>query len=262
MMSGIGIDITGITASYDDPKRRKAGAHAARPIFSNLKLRVPHSQVAVVVGPSGAGKTTLLNCVAGLQRIDHGYVALALGSKRGSMEHGHDKFLTAFDRRRIGVAFQQSNLWSHFCVLDNLVHPQMKLAGRSKADAMQWAEQLLDDLLLHEHALKPVTALSGGQRQRVAIARALSLHPDIVLFDEITANQDPENVQRVYDLIRNYVSTTGATALTVSHDMGFVRKIADTVAFLSDGVIRVQATPEQFFNHCDDEIVQRFLKAF
>ncbi len=254
-----GIEILGISAAYEDPKARPRGG--ATQIFSGLSMRVGRGQVAVVVGPSGAGKSTLLNCVAGLHPVQAGTVVLASDSARGAIQHGSGAPPSAEDRRRIGVAFQQSNLWSHLSVRDNLVHPQMKLVRRTRAQATQRADELLADLALAEHATKPATALSGGQRQRVAIARALCLEPDVVLFDEITANQDPENTQRVLGLIRRFVAGTGATALTVSHDMAFVRRIADVVLFLAGGVVRWQAPPDEFFNRPQDEDVVRFLQA-
>lgn len=255
----IGIDTADLTASHAAGRGENA---SAKPVFENLMLRVEGGRIAVIVGPSGAGKTTLLNCVAGLHPVDNRNVALALYSARGAIEHGRDKSLSAVDRRRIGVAFQQSNLWSHLSVRENLVHPQMKLGGRSRSAATEWASHLLAQLALSDHAGKPASSLSGGQKQRVALARALCLNPDVVLFDEITASQDPENVQRIFDLIRGYIADSGATALTVSHDMSFVRRIAESVAFLSNGVIRMKATPDIFFNDCDDLVVQRFLQAF
>lgn len=255
-----GIEITKLTARYASSPTQVAAN--APDVLKNLSMRVGAGTIAMVVGPSGAGKSTLLNSIAGLQPIAGGYVAMCLGSHKGVMEHGKDTLLTPKDRRRIGIAFQQSNLWSHFTVRENLTHPQIKLAGVSRADANRWADELLSALVLEDQAHKGVGELSGGQRQRVSIARSLSLRPDILLFDEITANQDPENVNRVFNLIRSYVQSTGCTALTVSHDMGFVRKIADTVHFLHGGIIRVEAPTATFFDNPQDEIVSKFLQAF
>src|SRR5471032_848723 len=255
-----GIEITRLTARYAASNGQTTGNTPA--VLQDLSMKVSAGSIAVVVGPSGAGKSTLLNCIAGLQPIAGGYIALELDSRRGVIEHGAEVRLGARERRRIGVEFQQSNLWSHFTVRENLVHPQMKLAGLARREANEWAEHLLDVLELRDHASKDVGALSGGQRQRVAIARSLCLRPDVLLFDEITANQDPENIQRVFNLIRAYVQDSGCTALTVSHDMGFVQKVADTVHFLHGGIIRVEAPTDAFFNHQRDEVVSRFLQAF
>ena len=252
-MNQWGIDIASMSASH-------AGAGRLRvPVFQDLRLRVPAGQVMVIVGPSGAGKTTLLNCVAGLHPINTGYVAMAVGSARGAIEHGQGKTLSAQDRRRVGVAFQQSNLWSHMSVLENLTHPQVHLGGASRAQAREWAEHLLERLVLIDHRDKNTQALSGGQKQRVAIARSLCLRPDVVLFDEITANQDPVNVQRVVELMQAYVRDHQACALTVSHDMAFVRRVADSVAFLEAGAIAMQADRETFFGPQAPERVRDFL---
>ncbi len=255
-----GIEITRLTARYA-ASHGQAQANAPA-VLKDLSMRVAAGSIAVVVGPSGAGKSTLLNSIAGLQPIAGGYVAMALDSRRGAIEHGVDMRLGPQERRRIGVAFQQSNLWSHFSVRENLVHPQVKLAGSSRREANEWALYLLGALELLDHADKDVGALSGGQRQRVAIARAICLRPDVLLFDEITANQDPENILRVFNLIRGYVKDTGCTALTVSHDMGFVERVADTVHFLQGGVIRVEGATHDFFHGQHDELVSRFLQAF
>lgn len=254
-----GLEITGLSATYD--AHGEKNSISAPPLLNDLRMRVGLGKIAVVVGASGSGKTTLLNCIAGLHAIHAGYIVLCGDSKRGAIEHSNDKLLGTLELRRIGIAFQQSNLWSHLCVRDNLIHPQMKLSKVSRADATEWANYLLRELVLDEHGDKSVNALSGGQRQRVAIARALSLRPDMLLFDEITANQDPENVQRIVELIRHYMEKSGCTAVTVSHDMSFVRRVADTVHFLHDGVIRMEATPEVFFNNPQDDVIQRFLSA-
>ncbi len=226
----IGIEILGLTARYSRDARTP-------PVLNDLSLRLGLGTVGVVVGPSGAGKTTLMNCVAGLHDYEAGSITLAADHRHGAIQHTPDRPLTAVERRRMGIAFQQSHLWSNLSVRDNLVHPQVWLKKVPRKQAQARADQLLASLELEAQAHARVTDLSGGQRQRVAILRALALSPDVLLLDEITASQDPQNVQRIFDLVRSYVAETGCTALTISHDMEFVRRIADTVLMLEGGGI-------------------------
>lgn len=250
-----GLEVSSLSACYTNGK-------TATCILENLSMRVPAGQIGIIVGPSGAGKTTLLNCVAGLHAYHEGSVVLAIDSRRGAIQHTSKQTLSPLERRRIGIAFQHSHLWSHFTVRENLMHPQIWLGGISRKDARTWADYLLRKLQLEEMGDISISALSGGQKQRVAIARGLALKPDILLLDEITANQDPENVLRIFSLIRLYVADTGCTVLTVSHDMEFVRRMADKVLFLKGGKIAAEGHADEIFNDPKSSELESFINAF
>lgn len=226
----IGLRVHDLRASYGSRKKRLQ-------VLNGASFEAARGTITVVVGSSGAGKSTLINCVAGLQPIDDGKIQFLVDGGTKSITCNRKRRLTAHERRSIGVCFQQSHLWSHMSVRDNLVHPQVWLKGIAKTQAESVADGLLDSLRLGPQANSPVSQLSGGQRQRVAILRALAVKPEILLLDEITASQDPANVQSIFDIIKRYVSETGCTVLTISHDMQFVRRIADRVYLIANGAI-------------------------
>jgi len=226
----IGLRVHGLRASYWNRKKRLQ-------VLNGASFEATRGTITVVVGSSGAGKSTLINCVAGLQPIDDGEIEFLIDKGPKSIVCNRNRRLSAHERRSIGVCFQQSHLWSHMSVRDNLVHPQVWLKGIDKPEAERTADRLLESLRLSQQAKSPVSQLSGGQRQRVAILRALAVKPEILLLDEITASQDPANVQSIFDIIKRYVMETGCTVLTISHDMQFVRRIADRVHLIANGVI-------------------------
>lgn len=250
-----GLEVSSLSASYLNGKEVVY-------VLENLSMRVAAGQIAVIVGSSGAGKTTLLNCIAGLHAYHKGSVILAVDSKQGAIQHTSMQSLSPLDRRRLGIAFQNSHLWSHFTVRENLTHPQIWLGRISRKDARTWADYLLRELQLEGLGDTRVSALSGGQKQRVAIARGFALKPGILLLDEITANQDPENVLRIFSLTRMYVADTGCTVLTVSHDMEFVRRIADKVLFLKGGKIVEEGGADEIFNGPKSSELESFINAF
>lgn len=250
-----GIKVNELSAGYVNKGTRTQ-------VFENLSFGLALGQIGVIVGPSGSGKSTLLNCVAGLQPFNGGSVDIAIDGGRTLLQHSQTSHLTPSDRRRIGVAFQQSHLWSNMSVLANLVHPQVWLAGASRAVAEKRARMLLEMLRLEPHADARTSDLSGGQRQRVAILRALALKPDVLLLDEITASQDPANIRAIFDLIKNYSRETGATVLTISHDMEFVQKLADRIYMLQAGCIVAQGSPSELLNLPEAEIIRSFANAF
>jgi ABC-type polar amino acid transport system ATPase subunit len=226
----IGLRVHDLRASYGSRKKRLQ-------VLNGASFEAARGTITVVVGSSGAGKSTLINCVAGLQPIDEGTIQFLVDGGAKSITCNRKRRLSARERRSIGVCFQQSHLWSHMSVRDNLVHPQVWLKGISKTEAESVADGLLDSLRLSPQANSAVSQLSGGQRQRVAILRALAVKPEILLLDEITASQDPANVQSIFDIIKKYVAETGCTVLTISHDMQFVRRIADRVYLIANGAI-------------------------
>lgn len=248
-----GIEVRNLSASYGAGKKRI-------PVLEGISFTVGLGKVAMVIGPSGAGKSTLLNSVAGMHPLDEGSVVLAVDHPRGAIQHTADRSLKPQERRRVGIAYQKPNLWSHLNVIDNLVHPQVWLLKRSRKSARDRAEGLLHGMGLLEHASDPVTDLSGGQAQRVGIIRSLALEPDVLLLDEVTASQDPQNAQVVFELIRAYVDRSGCTVITISHDMGFVEQMADQVLFLTNGALRDGGTPEAVFSNVTDPEITDFIK--
>ena len=243
-----GIEVRGVTASYGDSKQRVLA-------LSEVSFAVPLGTIAMIIGPSGAGKSTLLNAVAGMHPLDAGSVVLAADHPRGGLQHTPDRPLRPRERRRVGIAYQKPNLWSHLSVRKNLVHPQRWLLKRSRAEARRRADELLEAMGVLEYSASPVTDLSGGQAQRVGIARSLALDPDVLLLDEVTSSQDPHNANAVFHLVTDYAQRTQCTVMTISHDMGFVRHIADRVLFLADGNLRDGGSPSEVFaGESDDEI--------
>lgn len=247
-----GIEVRDVVASYGDEE--------TKPVLNGITFTVPLGGIAMVIGPSGAGKSTLLNVVAGMHPMDHGSVVLAADHRNGGLQHTPERTLKPRERRRVGIAYQKPNLWSHLCVVDNLVHPQVWLFKRRRREARERAMALLESMGVAEYAQAPVTDLSGGQAQRVGIVRSLALEPDVLLLDEVTASQDPQNAQRVFELIRGYVERTQCTVMTISHDMGFVQQIADQVLFLNDGVLRVGGTAREVFAQETDSEIARFVQ--
>lgn len=250
-----GIEILGLRASY-----RRNGS--VIPVLHGIDMRLGLGEIGVMLGASGAGKTTVMNCAAGLQAYDSGSVVLAADHPRGAIQHTSGRSLTPLERRRIGVAFQQSHLWSNLSVLGNLVHPQVWLRGTPNHLALRRALELLEQLDMAAQREARVSELSGGQRQRLAVLRALTLQPDVLLLDEITASQDPHNVQRIFSLVKDYVATSGCTVLTISHDMEFARRIADRVFYLRDGSIAAQGALDSLLTGSNGEELRNFMGAF
>ena len=220
-----------------------------------MSFGVQPGEVIVVVGPSGCGKSTLLRCLNGLEPVQAGRVQL--GSE--TVAYG-GKNLAAL-RQRIGMVFQSYELFPHLTVLDNILLAPTKVQKRPKAEVQQEAEALLDRVGLLQKAKSYPRELSGGQKQRVAIVRALCMHPEILLFDEVTAALDPEMVREVLDVMLD-LAREGKTMVIVTHEMQFARAIADRVLFLEDGKIAEEAAPEEFFAAPKTERAKKFLKTF
>ena len=224
-------------------------------ILDNVSFAVQPGEVIVVVGPSGCGKSTLLRCLNGLEPVQGGRVQL-----RGETVAYGGKNLAAL-RQRIGMVFQSYELFPHLTVLDNILLAPMKVQKRPKAEVQKEAEALLDRVGLLQKAKSYPRELSGGQKQRVAIVRALCMHPEILLFDEVTAALDPEMVREVLDVMLD-LARQGRTMIIVTHEMQFARAIASRVLFLDGGRIVEEAPPVQFFDHPQTERAKRFLHTF
>lgn len=224
-------------------------------VLNDLSLQVQEGEVIVIVGPSGCGKSTLLRCINALEEFQGGEIRL-----HGKPVSRNDKNLSAV-RQKIGMVFQSYELFPHLTVLDNILLAPMKVQKRPRAEAKAEAMALLERVGLAEKAGSYPRQLSGGQKQRVAIVRALCMHPEILLFDEVTAALDPEMVREVLEVILN-LADQGRTMLIVTHEMQFARAVADRVLFLEDGVIKEEAPPEEFFTAPKTERAKRFLQTF
>lgn len=224
-------------------------------ILDGIDLDVRQGEVVVLVGPSGCGKSTLLRCMNGLEPIQGGEVLLD-GQK---IEKG-SKELTKI-RQKIGMVFQSYDLFPHLKVLDNITLAPLKVQKRNRQEAEAEAKELLARVGLEDKADSYPRELSGGQKQRVAIVRALIMHPEVMLFDEVTAALDPEMVREVLDVILG-LAEQGKTMIIVTHEMQFARAVADKVIFLDEGVIKEEGDPDQFFDHPKTERAKEFLRTF
>ena len=221
-------------------------------VLTDCTTEVAKGEVVVVCGPSGSGKSTLIKCVNALEPFQKGEITVD-GISVGDPKTNLPKL-----RSRIGMVFQNFELFPHMSVTRNLTLGQMKVLGRSEEEARQKGLKLLDRVGLIAHKDKFPGQLSGGQQQRVAIARALCMRPKIMLFDEPTSALDPEMVKEVLDVMVE-LAREGMTMLVVTHEMGFARAVADRVIFMDRGEIVEQNEPEAFFNHPQHERTKLFL---
>ena len=221
-------------------------------VLRGIDIEIEKGDVVCVIGPSGSGKSTFLRCLNLLERPTGGHIYL----------DGEDLMNPKIDidahRRKMGMVFQQFNLFPHMTILDNLTcAPQMVLKMK-KEDAEARAMRLLKRVGLDDRADAYPSQLSGGQKQRVAIVRALCMEPEVMLFDEPTSALDPEMVGEVLDVMKE-LAREGMTMVVVTHEMGFAREVASRVVFIADGVIQEEAPPEEFFTHPKCERLQNFL---
>ncbi|MEW2544736.1 amino acid ABC transporter ATP-binding protein [Streptomyces sp. NPDC047002] len=222
-------------------------------VLKGVDLAVARGEVVAVVGPSGGGKSTLLRCVNLLEPVSAGQVLL----------EGEDLTAPGVDRdrvrRRVGMVFQQFNLFPHLSAVDNLTLAPRKLLRTPRREARERAEALLARVGLADRADAYPGQLSGGQQQRVAIARALMMDPHVMLFDEVTSALDPELVGEVLDAMRD-LARSGMTMLCVTHEMGFARELGDRLVFVDGGVIAEQGRPADVLDHPHHERTRRFLR--
>ena len=224
-------------------------------VLQDVSFTVREGEVIVIVGPSGCGKSTLLRCINALEEIQGGEIRL-----RGELVRKDAKNLQEI-RQRIGMVFQSYELFPHLTVLDNILLAPVRVQKRPKEEVREEALALLARVGLTEKADSFPRQLSGGQKQRVAIVRALCMHPEIMLFDEVTAALDPEMVREVLDVLLG-LADQGKTMLIVTHEMQFARAVADRIIFLDDGGIKEEDPPEQFFEAPKTERAKEFLKSF
>ncbi len=224
-------------------------------ILKDMNLSVKRGEVIVIIGPSGCGKSTFLRCLNGLETIQGGRITLD-----GETVESGGKGIAGL-RERIGMVFQSYELFPHKTVLQNITLAPVKVRKMPRGEAEKEALELLGRVGLEEKKNSYPRQLSGGQKQRVAIVRALAMHPDVLLFDEVTAALDPEMVREVLDVMLS-LAQQGRTMLIVTHEMSFARAVADRVIFLDDGEIVEEGKPLEFFEHPKTERAQRFLNTF
>ncbi len=222
-------------------------------VLRGIDLTVSEGNVVCVIGPSGSGKSTLLRCVNRLEEPTSGQILI-----EGEEITDPDCDLDAV-RRRIGMVFQQFNLFPHLKVIDNVTIAQRKVLRRSEAEATDVAQRTLERVGLSDKADEFPSRLSGGQQQRVAIARALAMNPDMMLFDEVTSALDPELVGEVLDVMRD-LAGDGMTMLVVTHEMGFAKRVADRVVFLDEGLVCEEGSPDQVLSAPEQPRTRRFLQ--
>lgn len=241
-MSSTKISIRGVHKAF--------GTHS---VLNGIDMDIAEGTVVSLIGPSGSGKSTLLRCINLLEPIDDGEILF----------DGTDISIPGFDanpvRRRIGMVFQNFNLFPHMSVQDNITLSPIRTLGVNKADARTKAAELLDRFGLGDKVNAFPDQLSGGQQQRVAIIRALAIEPEVLLLDEITSSLDPELVGEVLDVVRE-LKTSGMTLVLATHEMGFARDISDLVCVLDGGTIIEQGLPGQVFSAPTSERAQQFLE--
>jgi polar amino acid transport system ATP-binding protein len=213
---------------------------------------VEKGEVVVILGPSGSGKSTFLRCLNGLEKIDSGEIII------DGIKLDHDKSAIHQVRQKIGIVFQQFNLFPHLCVLDNLTLAQSVVLGRNKKEAEAIAQDYLGKVGLKDKSRNFPAQLSGGQQQRVAIARALCLNPQIMLFDEPTSALDPEMIGEVLEVMKN-LAKEGMTMLVVTHELGFASEVADRVIFMDQGKIVEEGKAAEILRNPREERTKLFL---
>jgi polar amino acid transport system ATP-binding protein len=238
-------------------------SYGATQVLRGVDLEVARGEAVCVIGPSGSGKSTLLQCLNGLEPFEHGEVIVAgqhigWGPERGGARRRVPEREMTLARRRIGIVFQQFNLFPHMTALGNVIEAPVQVLRRPRAEAEEQGRALLARVGLSHKVDAYPADLSGGQQQRVAIARALAMNPEVMLFDEVTSALDPELVGEVLAVMRG-LARDGMTMLVVTHEMGFAREAAHRVIFMDGGVIVEQGAPGQVLANPREERTRNFL---
>ncbi len=229
-------------------------------VLKGVDIAIARGEVICILGPSGSGKSTLLRCVNLLTPPEEGEIFLegrdiCKGPGSGT---GEESWELDFVRQRVGMVFQQFNLFPHKTALENVTLAQERVLGRSKQEARAKATELLERVGLGDQLGQYPETLSGGQQQRVAIARALAMDPHVMLFDEVTSALDPELVKEVLDVMRE-LAEEGMTMMVVTHEIGFAREVADRVIFMDGGVIVEEGPPAEVLENPREERTKQFL---
>ena len=221
-------------------------------VLKGISLDVMKGEVICVIGPSGSGKSTLIRCINALNPIDSGSILV-------EGQEVHDPALDKLElRKKVGMVFQQYNLFPHKTALQNVMMAPLKVLRQPRGEVETRARGLMERVNLQGKEDSYPGELSGGQQQRVAIARALAMNPDVMLFDEVTAALDPETVKEVLLAIKD-LAQSGMTCILVTHEMGFAREVADHIYFTDRGVIVEHGPPATFFTEAKDPRTQEFL---
>ena len=221
-------------------------------VLKGVDIDIKKGEVVVIIGPSGCGKSTFLRCLNLLEEPTDGHIYFEgadITSKNSNIN---------LHRQKIGMVFQQFNLFPHMTILKNMTLAPIKLLKKSKEDAEKMALELLERVGLADRANSYPSQLSGGQKQRVAIVRALCMQPEVMLFDEPTSALDPEMVGEVLEVMKS-LAGDGMTMAVVTHEMGFAREVADRVIFIDEGIIMEEGTPEELFGNPKSPRLQDFL---
>ena len=234
-------------------------------VLKDISFNVEKGEVVAVIGPSGSGKSTLLRCINQLEKASGGEIKICgmdmlIKNNKGRTVYADSKTLRDI-RLKIGLVFQNFNLFPHFSVLRNVTEAPVRGLKQSKADAEKTAMSLLKKMGLADKAKSYPCELSGGQQQRVSIARALALNPEMLFFDEPTSALDPELTGEILKVIRALASD-GMTMVIVTHEMAFARDVADHVIFMEGGVIVEEGSPEQLFGNTANERTKQFLQRY
>lgn len=224
--------------------------------LKNVNLEVNKGDIISLIGPSGSGKSTLLRCIHGLEHVDSGKIYMD-----DEWMNPNDEKKFRAQRNRMGFVFQHFNLFPNMSVLQNCKLAQVEVLNKTDEEAEKTALEYLDKVGLLEKKDAYPNNLSGGQKQRVAIARALCMDPEVLLFDEPTSALDPEMVGDVLDVMKK-LANEGLTMVIVTHEMQFAREVSDRVIFMDKGVIAEQGSPEQLFEHPQQERTQQFLSRY
>lgn len=228
---------------------------ANQEVLKGIDLTIHKGEVVVILGPSGCGKSTLLRCLNGLENIQKGSIKL------NNEELNTPKTSWVEIRQKIGMVFQSYDLFPNMNVIENIILGPTKVQKRNKDEVVAEADELLTRVGLIDRKEAYPRELSGGQKQRIAIVRALSMHPEVMLFDEVTASLDPEMVREVLEVIQG-LARQGMTMILVTHELNFARRIANRIVFMDQGNIVEVSSPEEFFTNPKTERAKRFLSVF
>jgi len=238
------IEINNLLKKYGDKK-----------VIDGINLSIKKGEVVVLLGPSGCGKSTLLRTINGLENIQNGEIIF-----HGKNIHGKNTDWKKI-REKIGMVFQNYELFPHLNVIDNILLAPTKIQKRDKKEVLIQAEELLKKVGLADRKFSYPRELSGGQKQRIAIVRALCMNPEVMLFDEVTASLDPEMVREVLDVILS-LAKSGMTMFIVTHEMGFAKLVANRIIFLENGKICEESDPKEFFSNPKTQRAKEFLNIF
>lgn len=221
-------------------------------VLKGITNHIDEREVVVIIGPSGSGKSTFLRCLNGLETATSGRIEIA------GVALTHQKAKLHKLQQKVGMVFQQFNLFKHLTILDNITIGPRKVLRQSVEDSQTLARELLEKVGLNGKEQQYPDELSGGQQQRVAIARALAMKPQVMLFDEPTSALDPEMVGEVLQVMKD-LAREGMTMVVVTHEMGFAREVGDRVIFMDDGYIVEEGTPTEIFTQAKEQRTKNFL---